>query len=126
MENIFYTRLVFGSCSSPKMFDWLSQVICWIAQHNYGINFMLHLLDDFLTIDPPNATAERTMALLTLVFNRLRVPIVPYKTVEPTVQLQYLKIFLDSDRMEARLSDDKLSRIITTLDMFKNKHRGRC
>ena len=87
---------------------------------------MLHLLDDFLTIDPPNATAERTMALLTLVFNRLRVPIVPHKTVEPTVQLQYLKIFLDSDRMEARLPDDKLSRIITTLDMFKNKHRGRC
>ena len=35
---------------------------------------MLHLLDDFLTIDPPNATAERTMARFTLVFNRLRVP----------------------------------------------------
>ena len=36
---------------------------------------MLHLLEDFLTIDPPNATAERTMALLTLVFNRLHAPI---------------------------------------------------
>ena len=51
MENIFYTRLDFGSCSTPKIFDWLSQAICWIAQHNYGINFFLHLLDDFLTIE---------------------------------------------------------------------------
>ena len=73
MKNIFYTRQVFGSRSSPKNFDWLSQAICWIGQHNYGINVMLHLLDDFLTTDPPNATAERTMALLT--FNRLRFPI---------------------------------------------------
>ena len=121
-EYFFYTRLVFGSRSSPNIFDWLSQAICWIAQHNYGIHFMLHLLDDFLTIDPRNATAGRTMALLTLVFNRLCVPIAPHKTVGPTVQLQYLGIILDTERMEARLPDDKLSRIITILDMLKNKH----
>ena len=83
---------------------------------------MLHLLDDFLTTDPPNATAERTMALLTLVFNRLCVPIAQHKTVGPTVQLLYLGIILDTERMEARLPDDKLSRIITILDMFENKH----
>ena len=74
---------------------------------------MWHLLDDFLTTYLPNATAERTMARFTLVFNRLHVP---------TVQLQYLGIFLDTDRMEARLPDDKLSRIITIMDIFKNKH----
>ena len=62
------------------------------------------------------------MALLTLVFNRLHVPIAPYKTMGPTVQLQYLGIILDTERMEARLPDDKLSRIITILDMFENKH----
>ena len=91
-EYFFFTRLVFGSRSSPKIFDQLSQAICWIAQHNYGIGFMLHLLDDFLTVDPPSAMAERTMALLTLVFNRLRVPISPHKTIGPTLQLQYLGI----------------------------------
>ena len=82
---------------------------------------MLHFLHDFLTIYPPNATAERTMARFTLVFNMLRIPIAPHKTVGPTVQLQYLGIFIDTDRMEARLPDDKLSRIIT-MDIFKNKH----
>ena len=30
-QYYFYTRLVFGSRSSPKIFDHLSQAICWIA-----------------------------------------------------------------------------------------------
>ena len=121
-EYFFFTRLVFGSRSSPKIFDQLSQAICWIAQHNYGIGFMLHLLHDFLTVDPPSAMAERTMALLTLVFNRLRVPISPHKTIGPTLQLQYLGIILDTDKMEARLPEDKLSRIIRILDLLESKH----
>ena len=71
------------------------------------------------------------MALLSLIFNRLHVTIVPHKTVGYTVQLQYLGIILDTDKMEsingqiykeARLPDDKLSKIITILDIFKNKH----
>ena len=82
---------------------------------------MLHFLHDFLTIYSPNATAERTMARFTLVFNMLRVPTAQHKTVGPTVQLQYLGIFVDTDRMEVRLPDDKLSRIIK-MDIFKNKH----
>ena len=82
---------------------------------------LCYLLDDFLTIYPPNATAEKTMARFTLVFNMLRVPIAPHKTVGPTVQLQFLGIFIDTDRMEAKLPDDKLSRIITIMDIFKNK-----
>ena len=86
MEN----RLVFGSHSSPKKIDWLSQAICWIAHHNYGIDLILHLLNDFLTIDSPNVTADRTMAILSLIFNRLHILIAPHKTVGLTVELQYL------------------------------------
>ena len=57
------------------------------------------------------------MARFTLVLNMLRVPMAPHKT-GPTVQLQYLGIFLDTDRMEAMLPDDKLSRVITIMDIF--------
>ena len=78
---------------------------------------MLHLLDIFLTIYPPNATAERTMARFTLVFNMLRVPIAPHKTVGPTVQLQHLGISIDTGRMEAMLPDGTISRIITIMDI---------
>ena len=71
----FYTRLVFGSRSSPKIFDNLSVAMCLILKHNYNIENVLHLLDDFLTIDRPDSFAERTMAILTMVFNKLRLPL---------------------------------------------------
>jgi hypothetical protein len=46
----YYVRLCFGSRSSPKIFDNLSEAICWIAKNNYNIPVILHLLDDYLTI----------------------------------------------------------------------------
>jgi len=114
----FYTRLVFGSRSSPKIFDTLSQAICWIANHNYGITSILHLLDDFLTVDPPQFDAHRTMAILTMIFSRLGIPLSQHKTVGPVHKLEYLGIILDSSEMKASLPQDKLSRINSVLHTF--------
>ena len=68
-----YVPLPFGCRSSPLLFDTLSFSICWIAQENYDIEIIFHLLDDFLTIDRPTETGERTMALLSLIINKLRI-----------------------------------------------------
>lgn len=103
----FFTRLVFGSRSSPKIFDTLSSAICWVSQNVFNIENILHLLDDFLTIDAPNQDGDRTMALLTMIFNRLNIPIAPHKTVGPTTCLEYLGILLDTVKMEARLPEEK-------------------
>ncbi|XP_045160892.2 uncharacterized protein LOC123525806 [Mercenaria mercenaria] len=92
-----YTRLVFGSRSSPKIFDNLSRAICWIAKNNYDIESIFHLLDDFLTVQAPTSNGDRTMALITLIFNKLKIPISPSKTVGPTTQLEYLGVILDSE-----------------------------
>ena len=110
-EYYFYVRLVFGSRSSPKIFDMLSQAICWIATQVFKIQNILHLLDDFLTIDPPDYMAERTMPLLTMLFKRLNIPIAINKTVGPTQCLEYLGIILDTNKMEARLPIEKVQRI---------------
>ena len=117
----FYTRLVFGSRSSPKIFDSLSEAVCWILQNNYDIQHVLHLLDDFLTIDAPDAIPERTMAILTLVFKKLGIPLSTHKTVGPATVLEYLGIILDSSRMEARLPSDKIHRITHILNSFLTK-----
>jgi len=117
----FYHRLVFGCRSSPKLFDFLSDTICWIAQNNYGIKAIMHLLDDFLTIDKPHDCGERTMALLTCIFHRLNIPLSKSKTMGPTTELEYLGIILDTDRMEARLPLDKISRIINFLTDLLHK-----
>jgi hypothetical protein len=39
---------------------------------------------------------ERTMALLSLIFNKLNIPLSPKKTIGPVCELEYLKTtFLD-------------------------------
>ena len=114
----FYIRLVFGSRSAPKIFDSISMAVCWILENNYNIEYILHLLDDFLTIDRPDSTPERTMAILTLVFRKLGLPLSQKKTVGTTHVLEYLGIILDSIRMGARLPTEKVSRITEFIEEF--------
>ena len=114
----FYTRLVFSSRSSPKIFDLLSRAICWIAKNKFHIDNILHLLDDFLTIDPPEFMAERSMALLLMLFKTLNIPIAAHKTEGPTTCLEYLGIILDSELSEARLPTNKVDRINRILKSF--------
>ena len=116
-----YVRLPFGCRSSPKLFDMLSSAICWISEHNYNINVIFHLLDDFLTIDKPDACGERTMALLSLIFNKLNVPLSAKKTVGPTCELEYLGVILDTVNMQARLPEDKISRITEFIQSILQK-----
>ena len=43
----FAIRLTFGCKSSPKIFDTLSEAVCWILSNNYAIPHIIHLLDDW-------------------------------------------------------------------------------
>lgn len=115
----YYQTLSFGCRSSPKIFDQFSSVICWIADHNYDIDFILHLLDDFLTIDSPLADGQQTMATLLHIFHNLNVPIAKHKTQGPCTVLEYLGIILDSWKLEARLPTDKVHRIKDILHSFR-------
>ena len=112
---------MFGSRSSPKIFDTLLQAVCWILENNYGIRHILHLLDDFLAVDAPNAKADRTMAIFLLVFNKLGIPLSLNKTVGPVTELEYLGVILDTLKMEARLPVDKTERIHQLLVTFLNR-----
>ena len=114
----YYVRLCFGLRSSLVLFDSLSRAVCWIARSNYEIPYILHLLGDFLTIQPPSTIGHRTMALLTLLFNRLGIPLSKKTTAGPTTCLEYLGVVLDSDRLECRLPVDQVDRIINFIEHF--------
>ncbi|XP_060076370.1 uncharacterized protein LOC132555998 [Ylistrum balloti] len=73
---------------------------------------IFHLLDDFLVIDQPHAMGERTMALLCMVFRRLKIPLSVHKTIGSSTTIEYLGITLDSEEMQARLPPDKVTRIL--------------
>lgn len=123
-QNIyFWTRLVFGCRSSPYLFNMLSKAIVWIAHNNYSIKFILHLLDDFLTIDPPDFEATRTMALIKMILKKLHVDWAPHKTFGPANALEYLGVILDTLAMECRLPEDKLSRVTAMVQEFLLKNK---
>ena len=61
------------------------------------------------------------MALLTMIFNRHSIQISEKKTIGPTTCLEYLDIILDTESMEARLPEDKVSRIIDFIESFLRK-----
>jgi hypothetical protein len=114
----FCSKLAFGSRSSPSLFDQLSRAICFIATNVFHIPHILHLLDDFWCADSPVDIPERSMAVLTHIFNKLKIPINTDKTMGPLQVLEFLGIILDSVKMEARLPFNKLERLRTVLSQF--------
>ena len=70
----------------------------------------MHLLDDVLTIEPPNAHPI-ALELINQIFARLGVPLAPSKVFGPTQVLEFLGIILDSDLMKARLSEQKVHKL---------------
>lgn len=107
----FSVRLTFGCRSSPKIFDTLSEALCWILLNNCKLPFVLHLLDDFLLVDYPNSKPDRCISALKHTFKKLGVPLSEEKTIGPLQSLEFLGITLDSNSMQASLPLEKLNRI---------------
>lgn len=68
LNYYYYNKLSFGCHSSPKIFDHLSQAVCWIATNNYGVQHIFHLLDDFITFERQEEDGETNMKLLFHIF----------------------------------------------------------
>jgi hypothetical protein len=108
----FAVRLTFGCKSSPKIFDMLSEAICWILSNNYSIPYLIHLLDDFLIISPPDAIPAAHLLTVQKVFAELGIPIAQEKTMGPATSIEFLGINLDTVNFQASLPKEKIDRII--------------
>ncbi|XP_057175701.1 uncharacterized protein LOC130545285 [Triplophysa rosa] len=108
----FSIRLTFGCRSSPKIFDLLSETICWILPNNYTILYLIHLLDDFLIISPPDSIPAAHLSKVQEVFAKLGVPLARKKTLGPNTSVEFLGINLDSLNFQASLPKEKIDRTI--------------
>ena len=115
-QNKFYFDKVLsmGGRSICFHFNKLLTALEWICQHKCLIEYLIHLLDDFLTIESLDAVPT-ALATVKQVFKRLNVgvPLVDHKCVGPTTCLEFLGIILDTLRMEAQLSKEKISKLLT-------------
>ncbi len=100
----------------------LSEAICWILINNYSVPHLIHLLDDFLIISPPDAIPAENITTVQRIFAELGVPIAQEKSLGPTQLIEFLGINLDSVKFQASLPKEKIDRIILVASSFAEGH----
>ena len=117
----FFVDLVldFGLRSAPFLFDTVASAVHWTLVTNYGIQPLLHYLDDFLTVGPPNSPVYHEHEWTAfLVFSNLGLLLHPTKCEGPASTVVFLGIELDSIRQTTRLLPEKFHRTANLLQSW--------
>ena len=114
--------LPFGLRSSVNRFSQLADAVLWILQTKYNIIHSTNYLDDYFLAGPADSQVCHTNLHKAIsVFAKLGIPLAPEKVVSPCKVLTYLGIIIDTNKMELRLPEEKLSEITALLHSFKMK-----
>ena len=118
------TCLPFGLRSAPKLFNILADLLTWITQKN-GVTNLIHYLDDFLTMGPPDSpTCQKNLGIFIQLCRDLGVPLAAEKMKGPSTSLTFLGITLDTRKMEIRLPSEKLQRIKIILQEWLGRKKA--
>ena len=85
---------------------------------NYGLNFLLHYLDDFNTLGPPNSFFCQNNLDTCIRLFKAFIPLHPDKVEGPSTCLAVLGIELYSLILQGRLPHDKFERIVALLESW--------
>lgn len=118
------TRLPFGSCKAPAIFNRLTQSVrCMMQRKGYLV--VVYLDDFFLVGETKEKCKEALNVLLTLV-RKLGFQISYPKVVCPTQCLTFLGIEINTEGMTVALPSDKLQELQQTLVQFSKRKRANC
>ena len=106
-HKAFSSKAAFGCRSSPFIFNQVAEALCWILLNRVRVPSLLHLLDDFLLIDPPRIKSGFSLPKLRSLFSHLGVPLSVEKTIGPATRLEFLGVTLDTIEMKASLPVEK-------------------
>lgn len=77
-------HLPFGLRSSPYLFNCLADAFEWILKNNYHTHDLMHYLDDYFTVGPPQSDICATnIQTVVHVVSRLGIPLAPDKLEGP-------------------------------------------
>ena len=105
----YYERVLpFGLKSSCRLWDLFAEALHHFLKHEFGIDVVLHYIDDFLFVCRKRDRADAALASANGLCADIGIPWSPAKTEGPTHCLTYLGIELDTIHMRARLPEPKL------------------
>ena len=115
-KYFYYTTLPQGAGSSCFIFERIATAIHWILSHKYGMENVIHYLDDFLFMHPTAQGCNDMLQTFHKICNDIGVPINQNKTEGPSSKITFLGIQLDSIANQATLPMDKVMRYTTLME----------
>ena len=82
-------------------------------------------MDEFFLVEPSKLQCLTSLSTFLRTFMSVRAPVVASKTLGPSQVLEFMGIALDSVCMEARVPEDKLTRIKDMLNSFQFRQSAR-
>ena len=114
--------LPFRLRSALSIFNSVADVVEWILVNNYGIDDLLHYLDDFILAAPANSSiCASNLHVAVSVVARLGLPLHPKKYLGPASCMVVLGIELHTVAQIARLQTDKFSSIQDVLSQWSTR-----
>ena len=104
-----------GCSSSCQIFERLSSALQWIATHKLDIQYISHVLDDFIILNNAYGSCKAQLQQFLHMCADIGVPMAEEKTFLPTQVLSFLGYELDSVKMEVRLPSDKLEKCLSLI-----------
>ena len=116
------TRLPFGACKSPQIFNDLSQAVCHImrTKHNCKI---VSFLDDFLVVCENYDEAVQQMDILIKLLRRLGFAINYNKIEGPSTNITFLGVVLNTLSMTLELPATTRSNLLDSLCKFRSHNK---
>ena len=121
-DGAFYfdKTLAMGLRTSAKIFEKFSTAVEWIMKNKGNLEWLHHVLDDFILLTKPPELAEKQAEVFLAICKYLGIPIKVIKLQSGFIVI-YLGIELDSVKMEARLPQDKIQKCITKISALLEK-----
>ena len=119
----FDCGLPMGASSSVRIYESFSKALQWILQEKFSVQFVSHIIDDFIFVGPSNSYIyEGGLKKFLLLCNLLNIPVKSSKTVWPTTCASVHGIEIDTVSMEARLPNTRWKNF---LPCWQNTNIGR-
>ena len=115
--------LPFGLGSAPFLFNQLASGLEWILVNNYGVQWLLHYLDDIFTAGPPGTDiCHKNMQHMLSLCSHVNAAVKPEKVEGPTTLLTFLGVLLDTVTMQASITQERKAEIVQALLKLQGKH----
>ena len=118
-DNQLYVDLTlpFGLRSAPKIFNSIADALEWIVKAR-GAKLTHHYLDDFIVVGAPmSGECAASLEILLKTCKELGIPVVAL----PHTYLVFLRILIDTQKMEISLPEEKLTQLKRILADWRGK-----